>query len=142
MGLGDWLSDVAKGLPVVGHVVAVVQLATGDTEGARRTVATATGNLVATVATVAGSIGGPPGAMLAGAVGGVVGNMIEHGINGEHIETDSGRIAPQAVTGAASGLTGGGAGALTGSATKIAGQAATRTAIGAATTTTIAQGVE
>jgi hypothetical protein len=143
MGFGDWLSDVAKSLPVVGHVYAAVQAATGDTEGARRTVASATGNLIATVATVAGSVGGPAGAALAGAAGSVVGNMVEHVINGEHIETDPTRIAIQAGIGAVSGLTGGGAGALAeGTATKIAGQTFTKTALGAAATTTIVQSVE
>lgn len=142
MGLWDWVKDTAKALPGVGHVIAAVQAATGDTEGARRTVASATGNLITTVATVAGALAGPAGAAAAGAAGSVVGNMVEHGINGEHIETNLGQIALQAATGAASGLTGGGAGALIGGTTKVAGQTVTRTVLGAAASTTIAQSVE
>jgi hypothetical protein len=63
-GIEETVADICKETPVVGHVIAGVQYACGDADGAKETALKATRS---TVCAVGGVLGGPAGAMAAGA---------------------------------------------------------------------------
>ncbi|KAF5563483.1 cnvh-domain-containing protein [Fusarium napiforme] len=109
-------------IPVVGHVTAGIQAIAGNTEEAKRALATSTGNLVSTVGAVGGFVvGGPPGAVAGGALGGLAGTYVESGIAGSindpSVKGDLGHVtAGKVITnmglGGASAMFGGGGGLL------------------------------
>ncbi|KAL6364101.1 hypothetical protein LRP88_03534 [Fusarium phalaenopsidis] len=109
-------------IPVVGHVTAGIQALAGNTEEAKRALATSTGNLVSTAGAVGGFfVGGPPGAVAGGSLGGLVGTYVESGIagsisdpsvKGDLGEVTAGKIITNVGLGGASGFLGGGGGLL------------------------------
>ncbi|KAL5589122.1 hypothetical protein FOBRF1_015650 [Fusarium oxysporum] len=109
-------------IPVVGHVTAGIQAIAGNTEEAKRALATSTGNLVSTVGAVGGFVvGGPPGAVAGGALGGLAGTFVESGIagsinnpsvKGDLGDVTAGKVIANMGLGGASGMLGGGGGLL------------------------------
>ena len=102
-----------ENIPVVGHATAGIQALAGNTEEAKRGLATSTGNLCSAVGAVAGIAGGPVGVAAGGALGGLVGSFVtaglastidDPGVKGDLDQISVGKVAMDMGFGAASGL--------------------------------------
>lgn len=128
MGFWDSISDAfsrdgvvttfCEKIPIVGHATAGIQALAGNSEHAKRALATSTGSLITTAGAIRGFIvGGPIGAVAGGAAAAQLGIAAEWGISttihddkvkGDVGEVSLGHCAGEAVLGGASGLLGGG----------------------------------
>lgn len=101
--MGFWESTLSfvSAVPIVGHVTAGVQYLAGDEEGAQKSLASSTGNLVGTAGAVGGfMVGGPVGAVAGGAAGAAVGGQIGRKINGQDFDLSIKILAIDATLGA------------------------------------------
>ncbi|KAK4649148.1 uncharacterized protein QC761_116455 [Podospora bellae-mahoneyi] len=137
---------ILEKVPVVGYGVAGVQALAGNTEHAKRALATSTNSLITTAGAVGGMVvGGPAGAIAGGAAASTIGLGTEYAIsttiNDKDVKGDVGEVTVQRVVtdmaiGGVSGLIGGGAGAT------AAGKAAGKAAIEATASTLAKTGFE
>ncbi|KAM9876921.1 hypothetical protein VDGL01_09004 [Verticillium dahliae] len=109
MGFWSGVLNVVGAIPVVGHATAGIQYLAGDKEGAQKSLAASTGNLVSTAGAVGGFIvGGPVGAVAGGMAGSTVGGQIENQINGKGLDLSANKLVTDALMGGAFGMVGGG----------------------------------
>ena len=123
----DKVVNVLGSIPLVGTVTAGVQYAAGDKDGAQKSLAASTGNLLATAGAVGGfMVGGPGGAAAGGAAGHAVGGQIERKINGQDLDLSLAKLATDALVGGATAMIPG-AGGLVGGIGQSAGIAVSST---------------
>lgn len=94
--MGFWQSvlNIVGSVPVVGHVTAGVQYLAGDTDGAQKSLASSTRNLVSSLGATAGFVvGGPVGAVAFGTAGAVIGGQVENKINGKDLDLSPAKLA-------------------------------------------------
>jgi hypothetical protein len=109
MGFWRGVLNVVGSVPVLGHATAGIQWLAGDKDGAQKSLASSTGNLVGTIGAVGGFMcGGPPGAIAGGAAGSAIGGQIERKINGQDMDLSLKKLGTDATIGGLSGMLGGG----------------------------------
>ena len=131
MGFWKGVLNVVGSIPVVGHVTAGVQFIAGEKEGAKKSFAASTGNLVSTAGAVGGFlVGGPPGAIAGGAAGSALGGQLENKLNGKDFDFSASKLLTDAAIGGVGGLAGGGgAGGLLKSAGSMIGREVGKTTV-------------